>query len=861
MIFAVHAAATLTLTGLIWFVQVVHYPLLGEVGRAEHLAYHDGHMRRTGPLVAPLMLIELATGFVLVSRPAGMPSGAARFGLALLAVIWVSTFLLQVPCHRRLAVSFDETAWRRLVRTNWIRTVAWSARALLVVALIAAPRTLIAQNAPPTVGLALSGGAARGFAHVGVIEELERRGIRVDVVTGTSMGSIVGGLYAIGYSPARLRGVISGLDWQRVFSDEPERRNLTIERKWEEGRLLVTVPMRGIMPELPTSIVAGQRISQVLTGLTWQVHEESDFAAFPRPFGAVATDLETGDAVPLRSGFLPRAMRASMAIPAAFAPVEIDGRLLIDGGLARNLPAQDARELGADWVICSDVSEPLAPRDSLRNLAAILNQTIAYRMTERTGEQRQYCDVLIVPEVPSSLSTAFDRSEEIIRFGERAAKARLDSLSAVGLPAAPENIVRGQAPAVLDPLLESVRIASIRVSGLDRVDRETVDRTLKVAPGDVVSAADLDRQVTRLYDTRLFRSVWYRLEPTPGESTTPRAERDSMRTAVLDLTVEEERKNSLGVAYRYDSRYKASLLASAGFRNILFPGSFARAEARLGEQTRFYGEYGQRWGWSPAPLLALRFASIQMPFDIYEGDQRLAEPDVRAAGIRLLAGFGFGYSTFVGVEAGYEDVRVERIPGARDWLSGDESFWTLKGVLRADRWDRARLPRSGWGLGGELLWAGGLAQTDDFSQRVIDAQAVLPVTGRLGVLGRLTAGTTDGDSIPLNYLFFTGGADQYDIYRDRQFPFAGLPVNARRGRHLQAASLGVQWEFLPDLFLQIRGSTAALPDDGGWQSEEFFWGWGLTLGAWTRFGSGTLTVAGVDFSELPRVEIDVGYPF
>ena len=822
-------------------------------------------MRRTGPVVAPLMLVELTTGLVLVARPGPMPAGAARFGIALLAVIWASTFLLQVPCHRRLAVSFDETTWRRLVRTNWIRTVAWSVRALMIVGLIAVPRALAAQTVPPpprpTVGLALSGGAARGFAHVGVIEELERRGIRVEVVTGTSMGSIVGGLYAIGYSPARLRGVISGLDWHRVFSDQPERRNLTIERKWEEGRLLVTVPMRGIVPELPTSIIEGQRISQVLTGLTWQAHEESDFTAFPRPFGAVATDLETGEAVPLRSGFLPRAMRASMAIPAAFSPVEIDGRLLIDGGLARNLPAQDARELGADWVICSDVSEPLVAQDSLRDLAAILNQTIAYRMTERTAEQREYCDVLIVPDVPASLSTAFDRSEEIIRFGVEAAQARFDSLTAAGLPAAPETSVRGRAPAVLDPPLDSVRIASIRVSGLDRVDRATIDRTLEVADGDVVSAADLDREVTRLYDTRLFRSVWYRWEGTPGETTETRSEAGSDRTAVLDLMVEEQRKNSLGIAYRYDSRYKASLLASAGFRNILVPGSYARGEVRLGQQTRFYGEYGKRWGWSPAPLLAVRFESTQMPFDIYEGDQRLAEPDVRAAGLRLLAGFGLGYSTFVGLEAGYEDVRIEQAPGERDWLSGDESFWTLKGVLRVDRWDRARLPRSGWSLGGELLWTAGLTQTGDFSQQVLDAQAVLPVSGRLGVLGRLTAGTTSGDTIPLNYLFFVGGAEQYDLYRDRQFPFAGLPVNGRRGRHLQAAALGLQWEFLTDLFVQVRGNTAALPDDGGWYADEFFWGWGVTLGAWTRFGSGMLTVAGENFSELPRVEIDVGYPF
>lgn len=711
-----------------------------------------------------------------------------------------------------------------------------------------------AREAPRRVGLVLSGGAARGFAHVGVIEVLEKNGIQIDIVTGTSMGSIIGGLYAIGYSPARLRGVTSDLDWERVLRDDPERRNLTIERKWEEGRLLFSLPMRGIVPELPGSLIEGQRISQALTGLTWTVHADSDFTAFPRPFGAVATELETGEAAPLRSGYLPRALRASLSIPAAFAPVEIDGRLLIDGGLARNLPAQDALELGADWLICSDVSEPLSPQDSLRNLAEILNQTIAYRMWESTEEQRSLCDVLIVSDVPSSLSTGFDRSEEIIEFGTVAAEAALDSLARLGLPAAPAGAVRDRTTASLDPVPRPVRIATIRIAGLERVDRATVDRTLQMAPGDVVSAAEMDRDISRLYDTRLFQTVWYRLTPAAGGTGEP---------ALMDLTVEvrERNRNSLGVSYRYDSRYKASLLLNAGFRNLVFPGSFARGEVRLGEQTRFAGEFGKRWGWSAAPIAAVRFENTRMPFDIFVSDENVAEPDVSSTVFEGVAGFGFGYSAFVGLEGGYQNLAIDETPDDRDWRAGDESFWTVAGVVRVDRWDRARFPRRGWSLLGEALWTAGLSDDGDFSQQVIDAQGVLPISGKVGLLARVTAGATDGDTIPLNYLFFAGGAQQYDLYRDRQFPFYGLRVNERRGRFIRAASLGGQWEFLRDVFLQVRGNVAALPEDSEWRSDDFFSGWGLTLGGWTRFGSGMVTIAGEGFEELPRVEIDVGFPF
>jgi NTE family protein len=689
---------------------------------------------------------------------------------------------------------------------------------------------------------------------VGVIEVLERNGIQIDVVTGTSMGSIIGGLYAIGYTPARLRGVTSSMDWERVLRDDPERRNLTIERKWEDGRLLFSLPMRGIVPELPSSLIEGQRISQALTGLTWVVHADSDFTAFPRPFGAVATELETGEAVPLRSGFLPRAIRASLSIPAAFAPVEIDGRLLIDGGLSRNLPAQDALELGADWLICSDVSEPLSPQDSLRNLAEILNQTIAYRMWESTETQRSLCDVLIVTDVPSSLSTGFDRSDEIMDLGSRAAEAALDSLVRFGLPIVPDEAIRDRRVASLDPLSRPVRIAAVRVHGLERVDRATVDRTLEIEPGDVVSAPEMDRDISRLYDTRLFRTVWYRLTPAPGGPGDP---------ALMDLTVEvrERTRNSLGVSYRYDSRYKASFLLNAGFRNLLFPGSFARGEARLGEQTRFAGEFGKRWGWSAAPILALRFEGTRMPFDIYEMGQNTAEPDASSTAFEGVAGFGFGYSTFVGLEGGYQNVSIDETPDDRNWLAGSESFWTAAGVVRVDRWDRARFPRGGWGLRGEALWSAGISGDGDFSQQVIDAQGVLPISRRIGLLARLTAGATQGDTIPLNYLFFVGGAQQYDLYREHQFPFYGLRVNERRGRFVRAATLGIQWEFIPDLFVQARGNVAALPEDSEWRSDDFFGGWGLTLGGWTRFGSGMVTIAGEGFDELPRVEIDVGFPF
>src|SRR6266568_4437437 len=291
-----------------------------------------------------------------------------------------------------------------------------------------------AQSAPtparPRIGLALSGGAARGLAHIGVLRILEEAGVPVDVVAGTSMGAVVGGLYAVGYTAAQLDTIFTTQDWVALLTDPVRRRDLAVDRKLTEDQYLLTLPISRGAVHLPRSVVAGQRISQLLTGLTWSVHGVQDFRQLPIPFTAVATDLETGKAVVLDHGFLPDAIRASMAVPSVFSPVEIEDHVLIDGGVVRNLPAQDARALGADVLICSDVTDPLEPRDSLTSFADVLVQAVSFRIWDSEYEQRRHCDVLITPEVRAFSTFGFARAAELIARGEAAARAALPRIEA-----------------------------------------------------------------------------------------------------------------------------------------------------------------------------------------------------------------------------------------------------------------------------------------------------------------------------------------------------------------------------------------------------------------------------------------------
>src|SRR5213083_1327762 len=305
------------------------------------------------------------------------------------------------------------------------------------------------------VGVALSGGAARGLAHIGVLKVLEEAGVPVDVIAGTSMGSVVGGLYAVGYTAPQLDTIVRTEDWYRLLTDPVDRRDLAVDRKFTEDHYLLTLPIQRGGIKLPRSVVAGQRVSQLLTRLTWSAHAIRDFRALPIPFAAVATDLETSRAVVLDHGFLPDAIRASMALPSVFSPVDLGDTAVIDGGVVRNLPAQDARALGADVLICSDVTDPLEPRDSIVSLVDVLVQSVSFRVWDSEAVQRSKCDVLILPDVRAFSTFGFARAREVIARGEAAARAAIPAITAalargrVPRPARPARVPLVQAESVL----------------------------------------------------------------------------------------------------------------------------------------------------------------------------------------------------------------------------------------------------------------------------------------------------------------------------------------------------------------------------------------------------------------------------
>jgi NTE family protein len=377
-----------------------------------------------------------------------------------------------------------------------------------------------ADPAPrPRICLVLSGGGARGMAHIGVLKVLEELKIPIDCIAGTSMGAIVGGLYASGMTAHEIDSTMRSLDWQEAFRDAPPRRDLAFRRKQDDRNFLVRLPL-GLKHGqilLPKGFIQGQKLQETLRQLTLPFSNSTDFGLLPTPFRAVATDLETGNAVLLDKGDLAIAMRASMSAPGVFAPVELNGRLLVDGGLAENLPISVARDMHADILIVSDVSFPLQPRAALDSALSISNQMLAILVRKDSDRQRASLsaqDVLIEPNLGNATATDFTAPTAVITRGEEAARQATRTLSAYGVgDAAYRDYLARRA--AREPGLPPIKF--VRVDQQSKRYEKTIVAEMQPLLGKPLDLDQVGKHITNLYGLGNFETLDYTLvDQGPG---------------------------------------------------------------------------------------------------------------------------------------------------------------------------------------------------------------------------------------------------------------------------------------------------------------------------------------------------------
>lgn len=377
-----------------------------------------------------------------------------------------------------------------------------------------------AEPVRPKIGLVLAGGGAKGAAHVGVLKVLEEMRIPIDVVVGTSMGSIVGGLYASGMRPHDIERVIQEIDWVDVFEDAPDRADRSFRRKADDfSYVFKAKPGFGDGKiKLPLAVVQGQKFDLELNRLTQGVSAVGDFDTLPIPFRAIAADLETGEQVVLGSGSLARALRASMAVPGAFYPVEMDGRLLIDGGIANNIPVSVARDLGAEVLIVSELGTEMLTRDEIESGLDVAAQMVNFLFVINSRQQLKTLaenDVRISVQLGEIGAGSFNRISEAIPLGAQAARHAADKLSRYALPAPG---YRQHVAARGTPRTAARQVDFVRIENKSRVSDEVIAARLSVKAGEPLDVAALEHDIQQIYGLEIFESVRYALVEEDGKS-------------------------------------------------------------------------------------------------------------------------------------------------------------------------------------------------------------------------------------------------------------------------------------------------------------------------------------------------------
>lgn len=726
---------------------------------------------------------------------------------------------------------------------------------------LAGPEERIAgeSGASPTVGLVLSGGAARGIAHVGALRILEETGLPVDVVTGTSMGAVIGGLYAIGYTPEAMSRIIRRQDWTSLLTDAGPRRALSIERRLGASGTLLSLPIEGGSVQFPSGVIAGQRVLELLARLTWPVHHIAEFSELPRRFAPVVMDLRTGEAVALTGGSLSLAIRASMSIPGLFEPVVLDDRTFVDGGLARNLPAVDALALGADVLVCIDVSEPPPDEDfSAGSLFDIMLRTAFLRGEASTREQRRHCDVLIEPDVEDLGPFTFDAAEEWIRRGEIAADSVRPLLEAfvarLGNPARPE-IPRP------DPV--PVELVAVEVVGGSDAASRLARQRLGIDAPRIVTPAEVTTAIERIHGGGEYSLVSYQVLPV-------RPDGHGLATAERRLLIEikERRRNLVGFGFRYDSRERAALLFDLTLRDKLAYGSTTRLGVRLGRETHFGLEYFDRVGLDAPTGVGGGLSFDRVPVDLVAGGERAVvrgELDVLAAGAFVGTALADVATLRAGVHGEY--MRAEPEVGA-DTLAGmpvetiRETFHSVRVELLADTRDDPDLPSRGLRTFLKAEFAGdGIGSGATFQHYVADAQIFVPAGPAFTLLGRIVLTRGRGADLPLSRTTFVGGLFPPRVLPNRFLPLSGARTQEFIGRDGQIGRLGIRWLAQPDVFFELAADAGTAGSDWTLDADELRFGLSLTAGLVTPIGPVSLTFAGDEPDDFPSLGFRLGHDF
>ena len=761
----------------------------------------------------------------------------------------------------------------------------------------------------PKVGVVLSGGGAKGAAHIGVLKYIEEVGIPIDYIAGTSMGAIVGGLYAIGYSPDEMLDIISGVDWDRLISNQVEREQISYERKAESRSQLLTIPFdtgtdkeqlqsKSFKNSLPTGVVSGDNLINLFNSLSVGYADSVDFKDFPVPFLCVATNVVTGKAEVLDKGVFSKSIRASMAIPIVFDPVTIDNTLYTDGGLLNNFPAEHCRAMGADYVIGVSMAGGLE-RDP-QKLESFFNQVKQLKMiiTDREFENyHKMCDIFIAPELKGVGSLSFDSESvaKVTQSGYESAvmqeanfKMLKDNIFSKSLT---HTVDTSTAKKAVNILKEKVLISGIEMVGVEKDIEKWMRRRCTVKVGDKVCKEDIDNSVSIYYGTGNYDSITYTLHE------------DAISDCgyILRFKFVGNSPHDLGVGFRFDSQDMLSVLLRLGINKNRMSGLKADISAKLGGNQWLDANFS--YGHMLYPRINIGYKFRNSELDTYDMDALVMNMKFLQHKLRVY--LSENYSRNISIGGGFETefFTPRKVMYAHhDVLDKDYKSVNTLGSFAYFKFDN--LNRASFATRGvtgkleftwkDMMFSSGNTQSLGFGSVILGFEGYVPIIeNRLVLIPQLYGsilfgrGAVNGNSCSWNPVFngpvpaypsmnnVIGGAEQ-SRYIDQQLPFIGVNNISLAFNNIAILRTDIRTRLFKNHYLTAMFNYARSSIDlknffkereelqwgelYGYNTSNW-WGAGLRYSIDTKIGPVSLDVCSSNISKKVNIYLNLGYYF
>ncbi|MEW7289767.1 patatin-like phospholipase family protein [Aquimarina sp. 2304DJ70-9] len=709
------------------------------------------------------------------------------------------------------------------------------------------------------VGLVLSGGGAKGLAHIGALKVIEEAGIRIDYIGGTSMGAIIGALYASGYRAQELDSIFRSVDFDTFIQDQIPRDAKTFYERDDSEKYAVSLPFDKFKIGLPKGLSKGQNFYNQFSRYTDHVNHIHDFDKLPIPFFCMSTNIETGKQVLLDKGYLPEAVSASGALPSIFSPVELNGVLMTDGGVSNNFPVKEIKDKGAEIVIGIDVQDSLMSGDQLNSVDNILLQISNFRTYNAMKDKIPETDIHIKPQIMEFSVMSFDQADKIIASGEKAASVNYEKLKKVASrqkPSKPKSILVKNA--------ETLFINSLVITGNNRYTRAYIRGKLKLKVPRVTTYEKLNEGINNLSATGNFDRVSHRLVD----------KKEGGKELLLNVK-ESDNKMLLRFALHYDNLYQTAALVNVTRKSLFFNNDVLSAEAALGDNIRYNVDYyiDKGFYWSTGLKYSYTNFTKAIDFDFIGQFGEIPDLDINTIDVdytdlnaQVYAETLLSQTFSVGLGAEYKRLRIisetfgqdeNAVPGT---VFDDSDYWSAYGYFKLDTYDNKYFPKKGLLFEGDIhsyLFSSNFTETfNEFSIAKAQLGYAMPLSHKLSLNLSAQAGTKIGNASLNSLDFLLGGFGARTI--NNFIPFYGYDFLGITGRSFAKALVTFDYEIFKKNHINASANFAnvgnKLFSTGRWFESPEFSGYAI--------GYGLETFAGpvqVKYSFSPELDQGIWY--